>query len=289
MSITEFCGLDLTQPRIIGILNVTPDSFSDGGRFADLDKAVEHARAMTKAGASIIDVGGESTRPGADAVSTEEELARVIPVIKRLVEEGLGPVSIDTRKAEVMKQAAAAGALVINDVSALSHDPEAMDVVAALGLPVVLMHAQGDPRTMQDDPQYDDVVEDVYDYLAERVALCVAKGIGHDRIIVDPGIGFGKTLDHNLELLGHLDRFQDLGCPVLLGASRKSFIGKVGGAEATGAEPDQRLGGSLAAVALGLGQGIQFFRVHDVAETSQFLSVCYGIARATSERGEKQD
>ena len=289
MSITEFCGLDLTQPRIIGILNVTPDSFSDGGRFADLDKAVEHARAMTKAGASIIDVGGESTRPGADAVSTEEELARVIPVIKRLVEEGLGPVSIDTRKAEVMKQAAAAGALVINDVSALSHDPEAMDVVAALGLPVVLMHAQGDPRTMQDDPQYDDVVEDVYDYLAERVALCVAKGIGHDRIIVDPGIGFGKMLDHNLELLGHLDRFQDLGCPVLLGASRKSFIGKVGGAEATGAEPDQRLGGSLAAVALGLGQGIQFFRVHDVAETSQFLSVCYGIARATSERGEKQD
>ncbi len=284
MTITDFWGLDLTQPRIIGILNVTPDSFSDGGRFIDLDKAMEHAKAMKAAGAAIIDVGGESTRPGADPVSVEQELERVIPIIKRLTEEELGPISIDTRKAEVMRRAAEAGAVVINDVSALSHDPEAMQVVADLGLPVVLMHAQGDPRTMQDDPQYENVVEDVYAYLAERIAACVSGGIPQDKIIVDPGIGFGKTVTHNLELLGRLDRFQDLGCPVLLGASRKSFIAKVDANLKDDADADQRVGGSLAAVALGLGQGVQLFRVHDVAETSQFLAVCYGIAEASNNR-----
>jgi len=286
MTITSFCGLDLTQPRVVGILNVTPDSFSDGGKYADLEKAADHARAMKRAGASIIDVGGESTRPGAADVSAPDEIARVIPVIERLSEDGLGPISIDTRKAEVMKAAAEAGAVMINDVSALSHDPMAMPLVAELGLPVILMHAQGDPRTMQDDPQYEDVVEDVYGYLAERIALCTAAGISHDKIIADPGVGFGKTLRHNLELLGRLDRFQDLGCPVMLGASRKSFIAKIDSMLGKEAAPDERLGGSLASVALGLGQGVQFFRVHDVPETSQFLSVCYGIARATNERSE---
>jgi len=275
MTTTTICGLDLSRPRIMGILNVTPDSFSDGGRFDRLDAAMAHARAMKNAGAAIIDVGGESTRPGAADVSVDEELSRVIPVIERLVAEGLGPVSVDTRKAVVMANAASVGAAMINDVSALTHDESAVAAAAASGLPVVLMHAQGDPRTMQDAPTYDDVVADVRDYLSARVEACIAAGIAKDKIIVDPGIGFGKTLAHNLALLAHLDAFEGLGSTVLLGASRKSFIAKID----EGADAGDRLGGSLAAVAAGLAQGVKLFRVHDVPETAQFLAVSGEIMR----------
>jgi dihydropteroate synthase len=259
----------------MGILNVTPDSFSDGGRFADVESALAHARAMKAAGADFIDVGGESTRPGAAEVPVDEELARVLPVIERLRAEGLGPISVDTRKARVMREAATAGADLINDVSALTFDPGALPAAAETGLPVVLMHAQGTPETMQKDPRYKDAVAEVHAYLADRIAACVSAGIGKDKIVIDPGIGFGKTLQHNLELLANLARFDDLGCPLLLGASRKSFIQKI----EEGAGPDDRLGGSLAAAAAGLEQGVKLFRVHDVAESAQFIRVWLEIMR----------
>jgi len=275
MTNASLCGLSLDRPRIMGILNVTPDSFSDGGRFVDVEAAVAHARAMKAAGANIIDVGGESTRPGADEVPVDEELARVIPVIERLVAEGLGPVSVDTRKAVVMTAAARAGASLINDVTALTFDEDALKAAAESGLPVVLMHAQGDPKTMQQDPHYDDVVVEVRDYLKTRIAECESAGIDRNKIVIDPGIGFGKTLEHNLTLMANLDVFEGLGCPLLLGASRKSFIQKID--EDAGAE--QRLGGSLAAVAAGLSQGVKLFRVHDVPETAQFIRVSLEIMR----------
>jgi len=258
----------------MGILNVTPDSFSDGGRFDKIEAALEHAREMKAAGADIIDVGGESTRPGSDEVPADKELDRVIPVIERLVAEGLGPVSVDTRKAATMREAAMAGAALINDVSALTYDTDALDAVATSGLPVVLMHAQGDPKTMQDDPHYDDVVAEVRSYLAQRISACEAAGISRDKIVVDPGIGFGKALEHNLTLLANLGAFTDLG-PVLLGASRKSFIGKID----AGADAYMRIGGSLATVAHALHQGVKLFRVHDVQETAQFLKVFREIMR----------
>ena len=267
------CGIALDRPRIMGILNVTPDSFSDGGQFVALDAAVAHARAMKEAGADFIDVGGESTRPGAEEIPVDEECARVIPVIERLVGEGLGPVSIDTRKALVMTAAARAGAALINDVTALTFDEGALAAAAQSGLPVVLMHAQGDPKTMQKDPHYDDVVGEVRDYLAARIAACEVVGIPREKIVIDPGIGFGKTLEHNLALMANLDRFDDLGCPLLLGASRKSFIQKID--ESAG--PADRIGGSLAAVAAGLSAGVKLFRVHDVVETSQFIRVSLEI------------
>ncbi len=270
----QIAGVPLDRPRIMGILNVTPDSFSDGGHFAALDAAIEHARAMKAAGADFIDVGGESTRPGSDIVPLDKELVRVIPVIEHLVAAGLGPVSIDTRKSDVMRAAVNAGAALINDVSALSYDPKAMATVASLNVPVVLMHAQGDPKTMQDDPHYNDVVEEVFAYLASRIEACEGAGLGRANIIADPGIGFGKTLAHNLDLLANLKRFADLGVPLLLGASRKSFIGKVD----DGASVDARLGGSLAAAASGLAAGVNIFRVHDVRETVQFLAVSGAIA-----------
>jgi len=274
MTTGTLCGLALDRPRIMGILNATPDSFSDGGRFDKIEAALEHAREMKAAGADIIDVGGESTRPGSDEVPAGEELDRVIPVIERLIAEGLGPVSVDTRKADVMREAAKAGAALINDVSALTYDTDALDAVAVSRLPVVLMHAQGDPKTMQDAPHYDDVVGEVRAYLAQRISACEAAGISRDKIIVDPGIGFGKTLEHNLTLLANLGAFTDLG-PVLLGASRKSFIGKID----AGADADMRIGGSLAAVARALPQGVKLFRVHDVRETAQFLNVFHEIMR----------
>jgi len=275
MTHPTLCGLRLNQPRLMGILNVTPDSFSDGGQYADTAAAVGHARAMKAAGADLIDVGGESTRPGADEVPVDEELGRVIPVIESLVAEGLGPVSIDTRKAQVMTAAARAGAALINDVSALTHDADALRSAAATGLPVVLMHAQGDPKTMQAAPAYDDVVAEVHGYLHRRIEDCEEAGIKRSRIVIDPGIGFGKTLDHNLALLANLDQFADLGCPLLLGASRKSFIAKID----PGADPAHRLGGSLAALAAGLDQGVMIYRVHDVSETAQFLGVFSEIIR----------
>ena len=265
----SFGGLGLERVRLMGILNVTPDSFSDGGQFLKPEAAVHQARMMA-AGAEIIDIGGESTRPGAVEVAVEEEIARTAPVIAALRAGGLeGPISIDTRKAPVAEAALAAGASWINDVTAMRFDPAMAGVVARTGAPVILMHSIATPATMQDDPVYDDVLLDVYDALAARVAEAEAAGIARDRIAIDPGIGFGKTLEHNLALLRGLSVFHDLGLPVLLGASRKRFIGTVG-AEADAAK---RMPGSLAVALWGAGQGMQMIRVHDVAETRQALKL----------------
>jgi len=265
--------IPLARTLVMGIVNVTPDSFSDGGRYLDSAAAVAHALQLEAEGADILDIGGESTRPGADPVGADEECRRVLPVIEAVVKQGGVPVSIDTRKAEVMRRAADAGARIINDVSALTHDTGSLDAAAKIELPVILMHAQGDPRTMQDHPRYDDVVLDVYDWLDARIAACERAGIARERLIVDPGIGFGKTLAHNLALLASLSIFHGLGCPVLLGASRKSFIGKL-----LGVPPAERLPGSLAAALAGVDQGVQIVRVHDVAATCQALAVWSGAA-----------
>jgi dihydropteroate synthase len=262
-------GLAMDRTRLMGIVNVTPDSFSDGGQWLDPGAAVDHGLRLEAEGADILDIGGESTRPGAEPIGVDEELRRVIPVVAGLAGQVRVPISIDTRNAEVMRRAADAGAGMINDVAALGYDPDALCVVAESGLPVVLMHAQGDPRTMQLDPRYDDVVLDVYDWLEARISACEAAGIGRERIVVDPGIGFGKTVAHNLALLASLSIFHGLGCPILLGASRKSFIGRLGG----GAPADRRMPGSVAAALLGAAQGVQMLRVHDVAETRQALAL----------------
>lgn len=261
-----FAGLGLDRPRLMGILNVTPDSFSDGGRFLGADAAIAQARVMAEA-AEIIDIGGESTRPGAVEVPVEEEIARTAPVIRALREGGLkAPISIDTRKAPVAKAALEAGASVVNDVSAFDFDPKLGPLVAHSGVPVILMHAQGVPATMQDDPRYGDVLLDVYDALAARLARAEALGIARDRIVLDPGIGFGKTQGHNLALLRGLSLLHGLGCPILLGTSRKRFIGAIGRAE-----PRDRAPGSIATALAGVAQGVQITRIHDVAETRQAL------------------
>ncbi len=266
---TPAAGLTFDRPRIMGIVNVTPDSFSDGNLFVHSQDAIAHALALEQAGADIIDIGGESTRPGAEPVPLELELARVMPVIEGLVGRARASLSIDTRKAEVMRRAAVAGVHLINDVSALTHDPQSLRVATDVGLPVVLMHAQGDPRTMQTSPQYDSVLLDVYDWLEARVDVCVRAGIGRERLFVDPGIGFGKTAAHNYALIAGASLFHGLGCGILLGASRKSFIGAL--TEAT--DPAARMPGSVAAALAGAMQGVQILRVHDVAETRQALSV----------------
>lgn len=257
--------LDFARPHVMGILNVTPDSFSDGGRGGD---PVAAAKAMAGAGASIVDIGGESTRPGAALVDAAEELARLRPVLAGLRESGL-TTSIDSRKAVVMAAALDAGVSLVNDVSALTHDPAALALVVARGCPVVLMHAQGSPATMQDAPIYDDVVADIFDWLEARIDVCVAAGILRDRIIVDPGIGFGKTLAQNLSLIREIGTFQGLGCPVLLGVSRKKLIGTV----SDDAPVDARLGGSLALALHGVAHGVQIVRVHDVAATVQAIAL----------------
>jgi dihydropteroate synthase len=262
-------GLSLDRPRVMGILNVTPDSFSDGGDRADPAVAVRDGLAMLAAGADILDVGGESTRPGAQPVSLEAERARVLPVVAALAKAG-AIVSIDTRHAAIMREAVAAGAAIINDVTALEGDPESLAAAAASGAPVILMHMQGEPQTMQANPTYDSAALDIYRYLVGRLDACAAAGIDPARVVVDPGIGFGKTLAHNLQLFEQLALFQGLGCAVLLGASRKSFISKLY-PRATG--PKQRLGGSLAAALFGLQRGVQILRVHDVAETCQAVAV----------------
>jgi dihydropteroate synthase len=264
-------GLELDRPRLMGIVNVTPDSFADGGRHNTHEAAVAHALQLESEGADILDVGGESTRPGSAGINLEEECRRVLPVISALAKRCRARISVDTRKSEVMRRAALEGAHILNDVSGLTHDPRSLDTVARLGLPAILVHALGDPRTMQDDPSYEDVVLDVYDALQARIATCEQAGIGRARLIVDPGIGFGKNLAHNLALLGALSIFHGLGCALLLGASRKSFIGHL-----TGANADQRLPGSIAAALLGAGEGVQILRVHDVAATRQALAVWAG-------------
>ena len=264
--------LDLSTMRVMGIVNVTPDSFSDGGRHLDPARALDAARRMAAAGADILDIGGESTRPGSDAVPADEEQRRVLPVIRQAA--GLGAaISLDSRNAATMAAGVDAGAEIINDVSALTHDPQALGVAARLGVPVILMHALGDPKTMQDDPRYDDVLLDVHDYLAGRIAAAERAGIPRSRIVVDPGIGFGKTLEHNLALLGGLALFHGLGCPILLGVSRKSFIGRITGI----ADPAARLPGSLAVAVEAARQGVQIIRVHDVAETVQALAVAAAL------------
>lgn len=259
-------GLAMDRPQIMGILNVTPDSFSDGGRFLAPAAALSRARKMAQDGMAILDIGGESTRPGAPEVAAAEEVARTGPVIAALRDGGFTlPVSIDTRKAAVATVALQVGANLVNDVSALTFDPTLAGVVVCAGAPVCLMHSQGSPETMQQDPQYDDVLLDVYDALAERVAAAEAAGIPRARICIDPGIGFGKTLQHNLALLRGLSLFHGLGCSLLLGVSRKRFIGAIGQAP----EAAARMPGTLALTLAGLAQGAQIHRVHDVAEVAQ--------------------
>ena len=269
----SFAGLPLDRPLIMGVINVTPDSFSDGGDFADPGAAVEAGRLLLADGADILDVGGESTRPGATPVGVEEELARVLPVVRALAQAG-AVVSIDSRQPAVMAAAAEAGARIINDVSALTGAPDSLATAAREPAAVVLMHMQGDPRTMQADPRYTDVALDVYDYLAARVAACRAAGIAPERIAVDPGIGFGKTLDHNLDLLAGLTLFHGLGAALLLGVSRKGFISKL----SRGEPAKERLAGSLAAGLAGLDQGVHILRVHDVAATAQARAVWQALA-----------
>ncbi len=268
-------GLALDRPRIMGVVNVTPDSFSDGGRYASCDAAVAHGRTLMAAGADILDIGGESTRPGAAPVSIGEELDRVVPVVAELAKAG-ALVSIDTRRAAVMRAALAAGARIVNDVTSLAGDPESLPIVAESGAAVVLMHMQGEPRTMQQDPTYRDAPLDIYDFFAERIAACTAAGIDPARIALDPGIGFGKRDPHNLAILADLALYHGLGCALLLGVSRKSFIGRL----SRGEDADHRLAGSLAAVLAGLDRGVQIIRVHDVAETAQAVAIWRAIAGA---------
>lgn len=261
----------------MGVVNVTPDSFSDGGAFRDPAHAIDHALKLVDEGAAIVDIGGESTRPGADGVNEETELSRVIPVIKGLASQTAAAISIDTRKPAVARACVAAGASIWNDVSALRFSEESLAVAAALDCRIVLMHAQGDPKTMQDDPRYGDVVEDVRADLAGRIAACEAAGIAKSRLIVDPGIGFGKTLAHNLALIAGLGRFASLGVPVLLGASRKRFIASLDRQGPAG----ERLGGSIAAALAGASRGASIIRVHDVAATRQALATYFAISAAS--------
>jgi dihydropteroate synthase len=270
---------DTTRTLVMGVLNVTPDSFSDGGTFLDVGRAVEHAREMAQAGADIIDVGGESTRPGAANVSAEEELRRVLPVIERLRDL---TVSVDTTKAAIAEEALAAGARIVNDISALRFDPRVVDVVRDAGAGVVLMHMQGTPQTMQQNPHYDDVVAEVRSFLAERIAFAESHGLKKSQIAVDPGIGFGKTVEHNLQLLARLGEFSSLGCALMVGTSRKSFIGRVLaplGSE-PGRETDARLWGTAATVAWAVTRGVRVVRVHDVAEMTNVVRMVEAVEQA---------
>lgn len=270
--------LVLDRPRIAGVLNVTPDSFSDGGRWTDPGQAVEHALRLIEEGADLIDVGGESTRPGAEPVPAAEEIARVVPVIAALRERTSVPISIDTSKPEVMRAAVEAGAGLINDVAALRGDG-ALDAAAALGVPVCLMHMRGEPRTMQAAPEYDDVVGEVHRFLAERLFACQMAGIDKKRILVDPGFGFGKTLEHNLALLRDLERFAELA-PVYVGLSRKTMIGALTGRD----DPAARAAGSAAAALIAVQRGALLVRVHDVAVTRDALAVWAGVAAGDKPR-----
>jgi dihydropteroate synthase len=262
----------LDQPQVMAIVNATPDSFSDGGQFADAATAAEAGAQMSAEGAAIIDVGGESTRPGARLVWEGDEIERVVPVIRQLAGGGAA-VSVDTRKADVMTAAIEAGARMINDVSALTYDDRSAGVVAASGVPVVLMHHKGAPETMQDDPRYDDVLVEVYEWLEERIATAEEAGIKRERILIDPGFGFGKNVAHNLELMNGLALLHSLGCPLVIGASRKRTIGALSGE----APPDRRMAGSIAFALKAVEQGVQVVRVHDVSETVQALRIWRGM------------
>lgn len=270
---------DTSHTLIMGVLNVTSDSFSDGGKFLDVDRAVAHAREMAQAGADIIDVGGESSRPGAVPINADEELRRVLPVVERLRDL---VVSVDTTKAMVAERALAAGARIVNDISALRFDPQMVDVVRDAGAGAVLMHMQGTPQTMQQKPRYNDVVTEVGSFLTEQIAFAEARGLKKTQIAVDPGIGFGKTVEDNLRLLAHLDEFSSLGCPLLVGTSRKSFIGKVLAqlGAGTAREADGRLWGTAATIAWAVAHGARILRVHDVAGMSDLVRMVEAIQRA---------
>jgi dihydropteroate synthase len=261
----------LQPARIMGIVNVTPDSFSDGGEFLDPERAIAHGRELASEGAHVLDIGGESTRPGAEGVDSADELLRVQPVIEALVTDGTA-ISIDTSKAVVAGAALESGATMVNDVTALRGDPELADVCAEAGCEVVLMHMLGDPRTMQEDPTYDDVVDDVKAFLAERIEFAVSRGIDERRIWIDPGIGFGKTVEHNLELHRRLGELGELGRPIAFGSSRKSFIGKL-----TGTEVDERIGGTIASNVIAFANGAWMLRVHDVRPMRQALTLAQAI------------
>ena len=265
-------SLELQFPAIMGVVNVTPDSFSDGGRFFAADDALSQALTLVREGAAIVDIGGESTRPGSELVPLDEELRRVLPVVEALAGRVGVPISVDTMKAEVARRTLAAGAALVNDVSALRNDDAMVDVVVETGCPVCLMHMQGMPKTMQDDPRYDDVVDEVLRFLEERMAFALARGVREDQIMVDPGIGFGKTVAHNLALLDGLGRFAALGRPVLLGASRKRFLGAI-----LGAEPAGRAVGTVATTVIGYLAGAHVFRVHDVRPNFEALRVALAV------------
>lgn len=270
-------GLDLnTAPQLMGILNVTPDSFSDGGRFVGQAAAVSHAEAMVAAGAMILDIGGESTRPGAKPVAPDVEISRVVPVITALRNAGMTtPISLDTRKAKVARAGLAAGADLINDVSAFSYDAGMSSVVSKAGTPLCLMHARGTPETMLAEARYDDVLLDVYDFLEEKLCQAERSGISRSRILVDPGIGFGKDLEHNLSLLNRISLFHALGCAVLLGASRKRFIGRIAGVD----QAEARAPGSIAVALSVLSQGVQIIRAHDISETKQAMQLHMAVIK----------
>ncbi len=268
-----FAGIDLKNPIVMGIINVTPDSFSDAGEAFVHDQAVKRGLGMALDGAAILDIGGESTRPGADVVSIDEEIQRVVPVIRALNDCG-ARLSIDTRNPEVMQAAIDAGAHIINDVTALTHHESSVAVASALGVPVILMHMQGNPKNMQAQPYYDDAPSEVVSYLAARVQFCLDAGIDRSDIAIDPGIGFGKTVQHNLQILDRIGELKSVGCPILLGVSRKSLIGKISGEE----DPQKRLAGSIACAVGARLHGVQVFRVHDVPETVQALRMVDAIS-----------
>ena len=269
----------MAKPSIMGVVNVTPDSFSDGGQFLSVPAAVDHGLRLLEQGADRLDVGGESTRPGAEPLSAQAEMDRVLPVIEALRQSTACPISIDTLKADVARAAVQAGATIWNDVTALRGSEDAASVAAELGVPVVLMHMQGEPGTMQVAPHYEDVVTEVCAFLSERAAAAMAAGVAREAISLDPGIGFGKNLAHNLTLLAHLDQIMALGFPVLLGVSRKRFVQAL---DPTATEPTDRLGGSLAAALAGARAGVDVIRVHDVRETVQALKVWQAIEAARS-------
>jgi dihydropteroate synthase len=273
-------SLDLRKrTHLMGILNVTPDSFSDGGRFLDPARAAEHAQEMAAQGADIIDIGGESTRPGSDPLSEDEELRRVIPVIERLAKDLSVPLSIDTYKATVARKALQAGAGIVNDISGLRFSPDMAKVVADHGAAVVIMHIKGTPRNMQQDPVYEDVIGEVLEYLEEGIAIALRAGVPKDRILVDPGIGFGKTVEHNITLLDRLDALRVLGCPLVLGTSRKRFIGAV----LDSPDPGDRIEGTAATVAVGIQRGARILRVHDVAAMAKVARMTDAIMRGTAD------
>lgn len=266
--------LELSRPLVMGILNVTPDSFSDGGRFVETETAISHALRMIDEGVDILDIGGESTRPGADPVSVEDELARVAPVIEAVRSRTKTPISIDTYKASVAERALELGADIVNDVSALRRDPDMPSVLKKYAAPVVLMHMLGEPKTMQQQPRYDDCVREIARFFEQRISFAETRGIDRSRIILDPGIGFGKRLVDNIDIFARLQELRQFGMPILIGASRKRFIEMI---NATGAGPEKRLGGSIAAAVMAVLHGADMVRVHDVAETVEALKVVQAI------------